>query len=202
VIPNPTAGLSRQRGYCKQSPQHLCIRGIFPAATAQTSKVFRTFESRGSLSFIILLISFETRYSLIEQHVPSWKIHVSFLGRRRGLEVQRADFHMEVMLGPAFEPLKAGPLFPTIWVRSSLPRGPCWRNSGLRQQPGKRGGNFSRREGEPQRWPLGEGGARSLLSPQTTFRRSPESSHKWPLRIQELRQYPSWRAVAGPVWSI
>ncbi len=41
---------------------------------------------------------------------------------------------------------------------------------------------------EPQCWPLGEGGTRSLLSPQTTFRCSPESSHQWPLGIQELRQ--------------
>jgi hypothetical protein len=44
------------------------------------------------------------------------------------------------------------------------------------------------REGEPQCRPLGEGGTRSLLSPRTTFRCSPESFHQWPLGIQELRQ--------------
>jgi hypothetical protein len=75
------------------------------------------------------------------------------------------------------------------WVCAWLPRGACWQNSVLRQQLDKLGGNFSRREGEPQRWPLGEGGTLLQQSPWTTFRCSPESPHQWPLGIQELRQY-------------
>ncbi len=61
--------------------------------------------------------------------------------------------------------------------------------AGLRQQQGKQRRNFSRREGEPQCWPLGEGGTLSHNPPQTTFRCSPESPRQGPLGIQELRQY-------------
>jgi hypothetical protein len=58
----------------------------------------------------------------------------------------------------------------------------------IHQQLSNLPGNFSRWKGEPQRWPLGEGGTLSHQPPWTIFCCSPKSPHWRPLGIQELRQ--------------